>query len=131
MNNLLRVKKRYLAAALMLLLSACGGVQTDDAPPQRWQNLEVRIDTRPSPPRAGMNEVLVMVTDTQARAGYDLIVSLRTSDQDKWVQAIEDGGLGVYRRAVVMEPGARSVLQVKLEHKDMETVLRFPLKVGS
>lgn len=114
---------------MLSLLSACGGVQTDDAPPQRWQDYVVRVDSRPSPPRAGMNEILVMITDTKSRAGEDMIVSLRTSDRDKWIQAIEDGGLGVYRRAVVMEPGERSVLQVRLDRKGSQTVLRFPLKV--
>lgn len=129
MNNFMRTKAGYVAAILLLMLSACGGEKTDDAPPQKWQSMEVRVETRPSPPRLGMNEVLVMVTDTHGRPGYDMVVSIRTSDQDKWVQAIQDGQVGVYRRAVEFAPGERSVLQVRLKGYDTEGILRFPMKV--
>jgi hypothetical protein len=114
---------------LLALLAACGGERAADTPPQQWQNLEVKVESRPSPPRMGMNEVLVMVTDGRGRPGYDVMVSLRTSDQDPWKQAIEDGQVGVYRRAVEFAPGARSVLQVQLKRNDKEGVLLFPVAV--
>lgn len=78
-----------------------------------------------------MDEILVVVTDERGRPGNELVVSLRSSDQDRWVQAIEDGGLGVYRRAVALAPGERSVLQVQLKNKDAKGTLRFPLKVSA
>ncbi len=119
-------------AALCLAagLAACsGGERAADLPPQAWRDMEVRVESRPNPPRAGMNEFLVMATDKRGRPGYDLIVSLRASDQDAWTQAIQDGQVGVYRRAVRVGPDARSVLQVQLKRRGMEDVLYFPLQL--
>ena len=130
MNSEWKLGLRWLLwPALLLMLSACGEGADADIPVQKWQNLVVQVETRPSPPETGMNEILVVVTDGHGRPGNNLVVSLRSSDQDRWVQAIEDGGLGVYRRAVVLEPGARSMLQVQLKTKNAEKVLRFPLEV--
>jgi hypothetical protein len=116
---------------LLLLgaLSACGGDQAADTPPQKWGEAMVRVESRPSPPRTGMNEFLVMVTGERGRPVYDLIVSLRTDDQDPWKQAIQDGQVGVYRRAVEVAPGTRSVLQVQMKRNNEESILRFPLKL--
>lgn len=131
MNELWKAGAKYIGAAAMLTaLSACGGGVNDNIPPQKWQNMDVRVEIRPSPPRMGMNEVLVMVTDERGRPGYDLMVSLRSSDQEKWVQAIEDGQVGVYRRAVEFAPGEKSALQVQIKNRNAEGVLRFPVKLG-
>lgn len=91
---------------------------------------EVSIESRPNPPAPGMNEILVMVTGDRGRPAYDLMVSLRTSDQDEWKQAIQDGLIGVYRRAVDVEPGTRSTLQVQIKHNGEQSVLRFQLPVA-
>ncbi len=123
-----QVGARFAAALLLSTLAACGGEPAQDAPPQRWQDLEVRIESRPSPPRAGMNEFLVMATNSRGRPAYNLVVSLRTSDASPWTQAIEDGQMGVYRRAVKLEPGVGAVLQVQIKSRDAEGVLYFPLK---
>ena len=125
----MKIKIKYLWPTLLLMLSACGEGADADIPVQKWQNLVVQVETRPSPPETGMDEILVVVTDEHGRPGNGLVVSLRSSDQDRWVQAIEDGGLGVYRRAVALAPGERSVLQVQLKTKDADSILRFPLEV--
>jgi hypothetical protein len=130
MNSWLKKNTKYIGLALLTALSACGEAADDNIPHQKWQNMDVQVETRPSPPEVGMDEILVMVTDERGRPGSDLMVSLRSSDQDRWVQAIEDGGLGVYRRAVELAPGERSMLQVQLKRNGMESVLRFPLKVA-
>lgn len=91
--------------------------------------MEVRLESRPNPPHAGVNEFLVMVTDGRGKPAYNLVVSMRTSDQNQWTQAIEDGQIGVYRRGVKVEPGASAVLQVQIRRKDAEDVLYFPLKL--
>lgn len=113
------------------MLSACGGGADVNIPSQNWQQFIVQVQTRPSPPETGMDEILVMVTDEHGRPGNDLMVSLRSRDQDQWIQAIEDGGLGVYRRAVELAPGDRSTLQVQLKNQDAVTVLRFPIKLSN
>ena len=115
---------------MLAALSACGGEQASNIPAQKWENMEVRVESRPSPPRMGMNEFLVMVTGERGRPAYDLIVSLRTDDHDEWRQAIQDGQLGIYRRAAEVAPGSRSVLQVQIKRKDEESILRFPLELA-
>lgn len=119
--------RKIFGLSMLLALAACGGGVDSSIPSQMWQNMEVHVETRPSPPREGMNEVLVMVTDARGRPGYDLMVSLRSSDRDNWVQAIEDGQVGVYRRAVEFAPGEKSVLQVQIKGGGNEGVLRFPV----
>lgn len=123
--------KKYAAFLLLsIILSACGD-QVEYIPSQSWEGIDVHVETRPSPPRVGMNEFLIMTTSNRGQPVFDLIVSIRTSDQDRWVQAIEDGQMGVYRRAAEVAPGARSVLQVQIRRNGEESILRFPLKVGN
>jgi hypothetical protein len=121
--------KKYAAFFLLAMLSACGN-QVENIPSQNWEGIDVHVETRPSPPRTGMNEFLIMTTSKRGQPVYDFIVSIRTSDQDPWVQAIEDGQMGVYRRAAEVAPGIRSVVQVQIKRNGEESVLRFPLKVG-
>jgi len=128
--NSIRAVRTGVAAGLLLTAAACNsGDRAADVPPQKWKDMEVSVESRPSPPRAGMDEFLVMVTDGRGRPAYNLLVSLRTSDQNPWIQAIEDGQIGVYRRAVKVAPGTNSVLQVQIRRKDAEDVLYFPLKL--
>ena len=125
-----RAGVKYAALFLLGILSACGGNQAVDIPMQKWKDVEVRVESRPSPPSSGMNEFLIMVTGARGRPAYDLMVSLRTADQDPWKQAIQDGQVGVYRRAADVEPGARSVLQVQIKRNGEESVLHFPLVIS-
>jgi hypothetical protein len=116
-----------LVASLALgFLSACAAPADVDTPPQKWQDLEVRVETRPSPPAAGMNEFLVIATGERGRPAYDLVVSLRTSEDDPWKQAIQDGQVGVYRRAAELQAVSRTALQVQIRRGAAAGVLRFP-----
>jgi hypothetical protein len=125
-------KNSIAALSLSCALAACGGSEpVAEIPAQKWLDADVRVESRPSPPKPGMNEFLVLVTGERGRPVYDLVVSLRTDDNDPWKQAIEDGRVGVYRRAVEVEPGTRSTLQVQIRRNDAESVLRFPLVPGS
>jgi len=113
------------------MLAACsGGDEAVQVPAQAWQGLEVRVESRPSPPRAGANEFLVIVSEKRGKPAHNLVVSLRTSDRDDWKQAIQDGQVGVYRRAIEARPGERSTLQVQLKGRGAEGVLRFPLQLA-
>jgi hypothetical protein len=124
-----RPVKKYSALFLLAILSACGD-QVENIPSQSWHGVDVHVETRPSPPRTGMNEFLIMATNKHGQPVYNFIVSIRTSDQDPWVQAIQDGEMGVYRRAAEVARGARSVVQVQIKRNDEESVLRFPLTVA-
>lgn len=137
LNNLVIAKtgfkeryRLYVPFVLIVGLTACGGDPSQDAPVQKWQGMEVRVESRPSPPSPGMNEFLVMTTGEHGRPVYDMIVSLRTDDHDEWKQAIQDGQVGVYRRAADVEPGTRAVLQVQIKHNGTESILRFPLNLA-
>jgi hypothetical protein len=121
----------WMALLVSGWLAACdSGSSAAAIPSQQWHGLEVRIEPRPNPPAAGMNEFLVMVTDKRGRPGYNLVVSLRASDQDEWKQAIEDGQVGVYRRSVRLEQVQAPVLQVQLRQGADEEVLYFKLPVA-
>lgn len=122
---------RIVALALIGAVAGCGGDPAAALPTQKWREMEVQVESRPNPPHPGMNEFLVMVTDRRGRPAYDLIVSLRADDQDEWKQAIQDGQVGVYRRAVRVGAGARSVLQVRMKRSGIEETLYFPLQVQS
>ncbi len=121
--------KKFAVVLLMGMLAACGD-QVENIPSQRWEGVDVHVETRPSPARVGMNEFLIMTSTNRGQPVYNLIVSIRTSDQDPWVQAIGDGQLGVYRRAAEVKPGVRSVVQVQIKRDGKESELLFPLKVG-
>lgn len=120
---------QYIAILFLSMLSACGVDHAQDTPPKVWKDMEVRVETRPSPPHAGMTEFLVMLTSRTGRPGDDYMVSVRTSDQDAWKWAVQDGRMGIFRRAAELAPGERSVLQIQLKHKGEESVLRFPFNL--
>lgn len=121
---------KYIKLFFLLLLAACGGDRVADTQPQTWQDAAVQVESRPSPPRPGMNEFLVIVTGKGGPI-HDIMVSIRTDDQDPWVQAIQDGDIGVFRRAAQVAPGTRSVLQVQIKRNGgAEGVLRFPLNLS-
>jgi hypothetical protein len=128
-NRLWRTYVKYTKLSLLVLLAACGGDQVADTQPQKWQGAEVRVESRPSPPRPGVNEFLVIVTGERGPI-HDIMVSIRTDDQDQWIQAIQDGEVGVYRRAAKVALGNRSVLQVQIKRNGAEGVLRFPLNLS-
>lgn len=116
-----------LAGACVLfcaMLSGCGGAI--EYQPQQWHGMNVIVESRPNPPREGMNEFLVTITDKHGRPGFDMIVSLRANEHDPWTQAIQDGQMGVYRRAVKVDPATDKVLEVQLEANGKADVLDFP-----
>lgn len=121
-----------LLAAITLLLAGCGGEPPLRFGPQTWQDISVFVETRPSPPRAGMNEFLVVATRKDRSHAWQLIVSLRTNPADDWRQAIQDGHVGVYRKALPVEDPAVDVLYLQvLDKRSGQTgELRFPLNQG-
>lgn len=116
-----------LAGACLLtcaMLSGCGGAK--EYAPGKWHGMDVVVESRPNPPTKGMNEFLVTVTDKHGRPGFDMVVSLRANEHDPWTQAIQDGQMGVYRRAVKVDPAIDTVLQVQIEAKGKADVINFP-----
>ena len=129
-GRLLRTRRPGFAtgcALLGLALCGCSG-STQDSPTAQWRDLQVHVETRSYGPIPGMKELLVFVNRNGTLPAWDCRVDLRTSDADAWKQAIEDGHVGVYRRALVVDQGEHSVLQVRIQVEGNETVLRVPLK---
>ncbi len=99
---------RILIVALAaLLLAACsapeGGYQI---PAQKWEDVVIKVESQPAPVVAGMNEFLVLATLERGKPVHDLIVSLRSGEEQPWHQAIQDGHSGVYRKAIDVPAGA-------------------------
>jgi len=114
------------SAFLGLALCGCSGT-TQDTPTEHWRDLQVHVESRSYGPIPGMKELLVFVNRNGVLPAWDCRVDLRTSDADPWKQAIEDGRVGVYRRAAKVDAGEHSVLQVRISAEGNETVLHFPL----
>ena len=125
---------KYLLVSLLTTanLVACGnGGEANAIPIQHWKDADIRIETHPDPPLAGMSEIVIIVTGAHGRPIQDLTISIRGKDADPWVQAIQDGMIGVYRRAVDIGEGEAVQLQVRLQHRTEEKVLFFPLKLAA
>lgn len=127
--------KKFSAIILSILavwLTACNdGAERLTIPAQHWKDADVRIETHPNPPLAGMSEIVVIVTGPHGKPTENLTVSLRGNESMPWVQAIQDGFIGVYRRAVDIGDGETVVLQVRLQQGEEQKVLLFPLKLAA
>jgi len=130
------IMKKYLYTLISLIamasLAACGeGNEGNPIPVQHWKDADVRIETHPNPPLAGMSEIVIIITGPRGRPMPDLSVAIRGKDSSPWVQAIQDGMIGVYRRAVDIGDGDAAVLQVRLQHGTEEKILLYPLKLAA
>lgn len=115
-----------LIAAAAWALSACSeGIQ--DSPVTYWGDLQIHVESRSYSPVPNMRELLVFINRGPTLPAWDCRVDLRTSDADPWKQAIEDGHVGVYRRALTVDGHDHAVLQIWIRRAGNETVLRVPL----
>jgi len=113
-------------AAIALILSGCSD-GTQGSPTTYWRDLQVRVESRSYAPIPDMKELLVFVNRGPTLPAWDCRIDLRTSDADPWKPAIEDGRVGVYRRALKVDDREHSVLQIWIRSAGNETVLRIPL----
>jgi hypothetical protein len=95
--------------------------------PQTWGDVQIEVETRPPLVEPGMNEFLVYATRGKRKPVFDLIVSLRVDEEERWFQAIQDGHVGVYRRAVSVPQPATATLHVRVQQGESATELHFPL----
>ncbi len=129
--------KKLLLALLCLGLTACFGDQAEQSPLQYWQGIEFSVETRPNPAKVGINEVLVVATRPRRQPEHNLLVSIRMHDNESWVQGIQDGHTGIFRRGLAMrEPGPQTLwVQVQRVGNGPgvgeQTVFAFPLVVES
>lgn len=126
--------KRIFLPVLLLFFFAISGC-TDNAqrlPVQTWKNFIVTIETRPPTVREGMNEFLIIVNEQlengRKKVANDLIVTLQIKGQATQHQGIQDGHVGVYRRAINVIDPATDVLIVQIEHGQEVGYLEFHLR---
>jgi hypothetical protein len=117
--------RRAALAALASALCACSGA-TQDSPTEHWRDLRIHVESRSYSAVPEMRELLVFVNRGAELPAWDCRIELRTSDADSWKQAIEDGRVGVYRRAAQVDRD-HSILQIWIRAEGSETVLRIPL----
>ncbi len=118
---------RAALPALVVAVCGCSG-GTQESPTVNWRDLQVHVESRSYSAIPDMRELLVFVNRNRVLPAWDCRVDLRTSDADPWKQAIEDGHVGVYRRAAKVDEREHSVLQIRIRAEGNETVLRIPLK---
>ncbi|MDX8390951.1 MAG: hypothetical protein R8K53_00025 [Mariprofundaceae bacterium] len=112
---------------VFVLLSACSAADQGWKPPaQQWQDIHIHVETRPTQAVRGMNEFLVIANRQQRGFSSDLMVDVRT-DHSVWKQAMPDGALGVFRRALPVKDVQNDQLYVRLIRKGEMKVMRFAL----
>jgi len=121
--------RMVLLGLLSMVLAACANQDAPVIPPQMSGDVQISVEPRPEIPIVGMNEFLVTATHKPSRPAFDLIVSVRMSESDVWQQAIQDGHVGVYRRALMVSDPATQAVFVRIEQGGKTRELRFPLKV--
>jgi hypothetical protein len=139
---------RLPALLASLLAAACsseGGVSLGS---QHWGDLDVTVETRPAPARAGSNEAVVILSGPHRRPVYDAVVCVQGGPQQPstgtarvqsdagpvsgdCAQAIQDGHVGVYRRAVRFPPGAAASLEVTVQRGGQQANFVFPLALSN
>jgi len=118
---------RGMLIAFVLLLTACSPeVPEWTAPQQEWNDMAIRIETRPTVVRPGMNEFLVIANRKQRGFSSDLMVDVRT-ENSPWKQAMPDGALGIYRRALPVKDVQQDHLYVRLARGGEQHEMIFDL----
>lgn len=126
----MRLRNLWWCFVFPLMLAGCGGDAADDIPPQKWNDLTVDVQSRPAPVVPGMNEFIVIISRGKDKPppGHDLIVSIRVDESQPWKQMIQDGFMGVFRRAVRVDNPRTQALNVQIQRGDDMGYLRFPLR---
>lgn len=119
--------RRFLVVACLLLASCVSGEQLFIVGTQTWNDVDVTLEARQSPADPGTFEFLVIGTNQRRQPANNLTVSIRLQDQEPWKQSIQDGLVGVYRRAYKVGDPREQTLQVQLRRGNDEAVLRFAL----
>ncbi len=120
--------ERWLSVLVLIAVVGYGcSADIPLSPPQSWKNYQFRIETRPPVVTTGMNEFLVVANKDGRKPAHDVLVSLRVGETGRWIQAIQDGHVGVYRRALRVIDPKSDVLYVHVAQGKEEAVLEFPL----
>jgi len=119
-----------LCLGLMLAglgLSSCSANEQAWSPAaQSWQDMSIRVETQPTPVRQGMNEFILIANRQQRGFVNDLLVEVHTENSG-WKQAMPDGALGVFRRALPVRDVQNDHLYVRLTRRGQHGEMIFAL----
>ncbi|MBL1432229.1 MAG: hypothetical protein COC09_00245 [Gammaproteobacteria bacterium] len=115
-----------LISMLSMLTVACSGGEQARVPAQLWNGIIFKIETHPYPVKVGHNEIWLKSTKKEGGPAWSIIVWLRSNESAEWVQSVQDGHIGVFRRAVKIEEGDR-YLSARIKRGKEETELQFEL----
>jgi len=126
--------RHYIVLFTALWLVGCSADDQAWGPPvQEWNDIAIRIETRPTVVIPGMNEFLVIANRQQRGFSADLVVDVRTENSN-WKQAMPDGALGIFRRALPVKDVHKDHLYVRLHRKGELREMVFalaPEKIGN
>lgn len=131
----------FISLFLLSVLSACTG-EIPSSPTKEWGKYSIRLESRPPVMEKGMMELLTLVDYEKKLRGWDLIVYYRMGPTGRWIQAIQDGHTGVYRRAMNVTDPETDVLHVHVKRTQTaekrkekapreEAVFEFPLNYST
>ncbi len=120
------MRQLMLLGLLCVFTVACGKGERARIPAQLWSDIIFKIETHPYPVKAGHNEIWLKATKKEGGPAWSLIVSLRANKSAEWVQSVQDGHIGVFRRAVKINEGDQ-YLYVHIRRGDKEVELQFEL----
>ena len=123
----MKISLNLIVFLFFLNLSGCGRDSAYVLGPKQWKDISVFVEIRPTPPIVGMNEFLVVATHTDGKPAYEYVVSVKTSQMTEWVQAIQDGHSGIYRRAVRIDDTRSDELEVMFKAQNGAGHLVFPI----
>jgi len=113
------MKKIFAVITICLLIVSCGGdVPKSDV--KQWKDYDFHVESRPPIVEVGMNELLFLGNYKKRGRADSLIVYYRMGEDGKWVQAMQDGLTGVYRRAMMVKDPTSDVLHVHVREKGEE-----------
>ena len=119
--------RRLLFIGLLCMVTvACSKGEQARIPAQLWNGIIFKIETHPYPVRAGHNEIWLKATKKGGGPASSIVVSLRANESAEWVQSVQDGHIGIFRRAVKIEEGDQ-YLYAHIRRGKTETELRFEL----
>jgi len=118
--------RAWLLLAVLVCTSCSGGDSSWISAPQNWKDVSISIETEPAPVRQGMNEFILIANHQQRGFINDLLVMVRTESSD-WEQAMPDGALGVFRRALPVQDIQHDHLYVRLTRRGEHGEMTFAL----
>lgn len=116
-----------LCSLCLILLTSCSSSDSVwHAKAQYWQDFHIHYETRPETLRTGMNEFLIFIERKKQKHIPDLLVNIQI-DHNTMQQAMPDGALGIYRRALFVQDAQHNKLHVHLSYHGKKGEVIFDL----